>query len=57
MFRLMASQKPQKSCIEEVQDLIKNKLVMTDKVEVNHCHSMKEFQGNSSKPQTVVGRV
>lgn len=57
MFGLIASQKPQETWEEEVQNLIKNKLGMADEIEVDHCHSIQKFQRNSSKPQIVVGRV
>ena len=30
---------------------------MADEIEVDHCLSIEKFQRNSSKPQTVVGRV
>lgn len=57
MFGLIASQKPQETWEEEVQNLIKNKLGMADEIEVDHCHSIQKFQRNSYKPQIVVGRV
>ena len=34
--------------------IIKNKLYITDDIEIDRCHHMDKFQGHKSKPQTVV---
>ena len=39
------------SCKEEVIKIIKNKLDITDDIEIDHCHSMGKFQRNESKSQ------
>ena len=42
------------SCEEEVRKIIKNKLDITDDIELDRCHRMGKFQRNKSKPRTVV---
>ena len=42
------------SCEEKVRKIIKNKLDITDDIELDCCHLMGKFQRNKSKPQTVV---
>ena len=43
-----------KSCEEEVRKIIKNKLDMTDDIEVDCYHRMSKFQRKKLKPRTVV---
>ena len=42
------------NCEEEVRKIIKNKLDITDDIEIDRCHCMVKFQKNKSKPRTVV---
>ena len=42
------------SCEEEVKKIARNKLDITDDIEIDRCHRMGKFQRNKSKPQTVV---
>ena len=41
------------NCEEEVRKIIRNKLDITDGIEIDGCHRMGKFQRNKSKPQTV----
>ena len=42
------------NCEEEVRKIIRNKLDITDDIEIDRCHRMGKFQRNKSKPRTVV---
>ena len=42
------------NCEEEVRKVIRNKLDITDDIEIDRCHRMGKFQRNKSKPRTVV---
>ena len=41
------------SCEEEIRKIIKNKLDITDDVELDRCHRIGKFKRNKSKPRTV----
>ena len=38
------------SCEDEVRKIIKNKLDITDDIEIDRCHRIGKFQRNKSKP-------
>ena len=42
------------NCEEEVKKIARNKLDITDDIEIDRCHRMGKFQRNKSKPRTVV---
>ena len=44
------------NCKEEVRKIIRNKLDITDDIEIDRCHRMGKFQRSKSKPRTVVCR-
>ena len=44
-------------CEEEVRKIIRNKLDITDDIEIDHCHRMGKFQRNKSNPRTVVCKI
>ena len=41
-----------KNCEEEVRKIIRNKLNITDDIEIDRCHRMGKFQRNKSKPNS-----
>ena len=46
-----------KNCKEEVRKIIRNKLDVTDDIEIDRCPRMGKFHRNKSKPQTVVSKL
>ena len=51
---IQASSETWESCEEEVTKIIKNKLDISDNIEIDCCQRMGKFQRNNSKPPSFV---